>query len=188
MSRLSRALGMTDGQVWTLGLGLLLASVLMTASLSAVLAQRPEVPDGLRVVEAGWSTAGRATGVPPGQVAVGSEVGRTSETAYLRLAGDGALLRLPVNQSRSLFPEDAALRVCRLATAGWTAVERGPGVAYLRDDCAPVRLDGEDAVVDLSRVPGRTDRTGFALLPALAGDAVPRTFRLVLDPAPRGSS
>lgn len=156
-----------------------LAALVLLAALPGC----SDAPKGLRVVDAGWSSAGRATGVPPEQVAVGSEVGRATEGAYVRLTGEGRVLRLPVNPDRSLYPEDAALRVCRLASAGWTAGSPGAVVAHRDDDCAPVRVQDGAAVVDLSRWADRTDRTGFALLPALAGDPAPRTFRLVLDPA-----
>lgn len=144
-------------------------------------------PSGpLRVREAGYTSSAAEPGLPPGGLPVSARLGERISTVYVRLAGGGTLLTVPLSSATgaNLRPEEARLRACRITTSAWRPERPGPGVPFDADDCVDGTVSARDVRFDLGVFADLTGPAGFALVADLRGAAMtsPRTFRLTLAP------
>jgi hypothetical protein len=137
-------------------------------------------------VEAGYTSSGSEPGLPEGGLPVSARLGERVSTVHVRLAGDTALLSIPLSTASgaNLRSEDARVRACRITTADWKPGRPGPAVPFDTDDCVDGVIGAGDVRFDLGGFANRSGRAGFALVADLRGSTAtsPRTFRLTLVP------
>lgn len=130
----------------------------------------------LRIVDFAWasSTGGTPlpTGVPEGSLPVGTRIGQTDKSTYLRLAGEGSTLVLTeiADGRRGAGFEAPPVQACQITEVAWEGGENLPSSEAPPFDpgtCVPVSLlDDGTWTVALAAFPSPTDDRGIALVPS----------------------
>lgn len=205
MRVLARLLHCTEGQAYSLTVITALAAVLVMATIPAIAGhRRPPAPrtvpfqdlsgsgnaTPLSVEEGGFAVSpGAQVGpaLPRNLLPVGEREGGVAAVSFVRLSGQGRILRLAVDRARSLGEAAAQLEMCPIQSATWVAGGGLPMAQAPRYDCTAgspgVRLPDGSWAFDLGRFPDRAGSDGFAIVPqphAAVGPGGPVTFTVTL--------